>query len=102
MRGVDIEPMENGNKKYKAIIDKKVWNKEHPNDKVDKDKVIYFGAKGYQQYEDKFGYYSDKNHYDEKRRQNYQNRHGKIKRKDGTLAYKYKYSPAWFSYNYLW
>lgn len=102
IKGVKIEESDKVNKKYKATIKKEFWNKEHPKDIVNNDKIIYFGAKGYQQYHDQFGIFSEYDHFDEKRRQNYKKRHGAVKRGDGTLAVDYKYSPAWFSYYYLW
>lgn len=63
---------------------------------------IHFGAKGYQHYHDKIGLYSNLDHNDKKRRANYRNRHSKIMTKDGQYAYKIKYSPAWYSWHYLW
>lgn len=71
-------------------------------------KKVNFGHKSYQQYKDSVpksmggGLYSHKNHGDELRRKNYRARHSGIKLKNGGLAYKTKYSPAWFSYYYLW
>jgi hypothetical protein len=69
---------------------------------------VNFGHKDYQQYKDSVpkkmggGLYSYKNHNDEKRRKNYRSRHSGIKLKNGKPAYQVKYSPAWFSYYYLW
>jgi len=74
-----------------------------------KGKLIHFGAlksdgKGYQQYRDRtgLGLYSHLDHNDPERRKKYRERHGKIKLKDGTLAYKNKEQPAHYSYFYLW
>jgi hypothetical protein len=61
-----------------------------------------FGDRRYQQYKDKIGYYSDLDHNDKKRLQRYRNRHEEIRNKDGVPAYKVEFSPAWFSYLYLW
>ena len=76
-------------KKYDAIL-------EHKKTKVKK--YIPFGAIPYQQYKDITGLnlYSDMDHLDDKRRKSYRSRHG-------AKGYeKVKYSPAYFSYNYLW
>lgn len=83
-----------GNKKYKVEIIK--------NGK--KIKTVQFGDKRYQQYKDKtpLKLYSKLNHNNNKRRENYKNRHKNIITKTGQPAYKIKYSSAWFSYNYLW
>lgn len=82
-----------GYKKYKAIIyegDKKI-------------KTVQFGDKRYEQYQDNAcGYYSHLDHLDDDRRKAYRKRHRKIKTKSGEPAYKVKYSPAYFSYHYLW
>lgn len=75
------------NKKYRAIVGEK---------KID------FGDKRYQHYKDKIGMYSSLDHLDKKRRKNYRKRHGVIKLKDGRIAKDVKYTPAWFSWNYLW
>jgi hypothetical protein len=77
----------NPNKKYDIVVD---------------GKKISFGAAGYQQYHDKIGLYSNLDHKDVKRRQAYRNRHSKILLADGRPAYKVRYTPAWFSWNYLW
>jgi len=41
-------------------------------------------------------------HGDEKKRKAWRARHSKIKRKDGSLAYKDKNSPSYWSWNLLW
>lgn len=56
-------------------------------------KKVYFGDKRYEQYFDKLGHYSKLNHLDKERRRLYYSRHGKKAK---------KYSPKWFSHNYLW
>lgn len=73
------------NKKYYAIV--KIDNKF---------KKVYFGELPYSHYKDStpLKHYSNLNHYDEKRRKNFRARHYK-----NALV---KYSPAWFSYHYLW
>lgn len=77
-----------GNKKYRVILyeNNKKW------------KTVTFGDKRYEQYEDvtPLRLYQDLNHYDEKRRANYRSRHG-------AQGYQnVKYSPAWFSWHFLW
>lgn len=63
-----------------------------------KTKTVQFGDKRYQQYKDRtpLKLYTSKNHNDLKRRMNYRKRHG------AQGHYKKKYSPAWFSWHYLW
>ena len=69
---------------------------------------INFGHRGYQQYRDGVpvsmggGKWSKLDHEDAARRTSYRARHGGIMTKGGKHAYKVKYSPSWFSYNYLW
>lgn len=64
-------------------------------------KIVHFGALGYQQYHDKIGLYSSLDHNDIKRRKRYRDRHKKIM--IGSIpAYRIKYTPAWFSWYYLW
>lgn len=65
-------------------------------------KKVQFGHIDYQQYRDSVpvemggGLYSDKDHYDEDRRERYKKRHG-------AQGYqKNLYSPSWFSWNFLW
>ena len=56
-------------------------------------KSIHFGAKGYSDYT---------KHKDKERRDRYRARHKKIKLKDGSLAYKNKNQPAYWSWTLLW
>ena len=56
-------------------------------------KIIHFGDKRYEQYEDKIGHYKSQNHFDKKRRELYFKRHGKTTDKN---------SAKWWSNNYLW
>ena len=58
--------------------------------------------RGYSQYKDRIGYYSDLDHNDKKRLQRYRKRHEAILTNDGVPAYKVEFSPAWFSYRWLW
>jgi hypothetical protein len=68
-------------------------------------KRVHFGDRRYQHFRDRtpLRLYSHLDHNDLARRDNYRKRHGSIRlKKDGSLAYMNKYSPAWFSYYYLW
>jgi hypothetical protein len=77
-----------GGKKYKVVIYKKDGSK----------KTVQFGAVGYQQYKDRtpLKLYSKKDHLDRTRRKNYRARHG------AQGYHKRVFSPAWFSWKYLW
>jgi mRNA degradation ribonuclease J1/J2 len=88
--GIKFEKSNKKNKKYKAT--------------TPDGKVVHFGDKRYQHYQDKtpLGLYGHLNHGDEVRRKKYKARHEKILLKDGTPAYQKKYTPSWFSYKYLW
>lgn len=72
-------------------------------------KKVGFGHKAYEHYKDTVpvkqggGLWRHKNHLDTERRNNYRKRHGRImcdgeKRK----CISKKYTPAWFSYYFLW
>lgn len=71
-------------------------------------KKIHFGAivngKPMEQFKDStgLGLYSKYDNGDKKRRASYRARHKAIKLKDGTLAYKNKNSPSYWSMKYLW
>ena len=82
-------------KKYDAIIVDIKTRKEY---------IVPFGDNRYEHFRDTtgLGLYSKYDHNDKERRDRYRARHRAIKLKDGTPAYKKKYSPAWFSYNFLW
>jgi len=86
-----------GKKKYIALIPVK-----------GKIMRVPFGAVGYQQYKDQIPkniggkQWSRYDHLDPDRRKAYRKRHSSILLKDGTPAFKKKYSPAWFSYHLLW
>lgn len=56
-----IKPSTKRYKKYDVFLDDR--------------KITSFGDTRYQQYKDKFGYYSDLNHFDKFRRKNYRTRH---------------------------
>lgn len=88
-------------KKYRAEIPKAMWNKARTDKITTPFKVIHFGALGYQHYHDRIGLFSELDHNDSKRRANYRARHSGVMSKYGP-AYKVKYSPAWFSFYYLW
>jgi len=83
-----------GKKKYTAIL---------PNGKR-----VHFGDRDYQQYKDSVpkrlggGLWSSKDHLDPERRRNYRKRHGEMRCKDGEKCISKRYSPAWFSYYFLW
>jgi hypothetical protein len=95
--GITFEP-DRGNKKYIALI-------PQDNGKV---KKVKFGSKYSAQYRDTVpldlggGIYSMFDHNDKKRRDAYHKRHGNIKLKDGSLAFRKKFSPSWFSWYFLW
>ena len=75
------------NKKYDAILE---------NTTTGKIKYVSFGAIGYATYRDKTGLNLYETHNDKKRRKSY------IARHTANDYHKKKYSPAWFSLNYLW
>lgn len=77
-----------GYKKYKVYI-------YFPNGSK---KTVQFGDIRYEHYKDTtpLKLYTQKNHYDTERRRLYRLRHGKKNYQ------KKKYSPAWFSWKYLW
>lgn len=83
-----------GFKKYKAIL---------PDGRS-----VTFGDRRYQQYKDSVprsmggGLWKSMDHNDSKRRNSYRARHSGLRCKDGTQCIRVKYSPAWFSYHYLW
>lgn len=71
-------------------------------------KIVHFGHRDYEHYRDSVPkslggkLWSHKDHNDKERRDNYRSRHRGMLNKDGKPAYKVKYTPAWFSYYYLW
>lgn len=88
-----IVPM-NGRKKYIAIM---------PDGKR-----VGFGHKDYNHYKDTVPYWLGgqqwgmKNHLDTVRRDRYRARHGALVCKDGSFCIDHKFSPAWFSFYFLW
>jgi hypothetical protein len=93
-KGIRFEKSKVSSKKYTAIM---------PDGKR-----VNFGAKNYEHYKDSVpvrlggGVWKHKNHLDKERRKNYRTRHGGVLLKDGRKAVNVKYTPAWFSYNFLW
>ena len=73
-----------------------------------KTKTVHFGHRDYQHYQDRVPknkggkLWSHKDHKDRERMENYRKRHRGVLTKDGTPAYKKKYTPSWFSYHFLW
>jgi hypothetical protein len=89
-------------KKYDAIIPAKLWNK-YRTPLANRDKIISFGALGYQHYKDLIGSYSKLDHLDKYRRRLYRARHAAIFQANSrTPSYQIRYTPAWFSWRYLW
>lgn len=94
LKGMKFIVPSTGYKKYTAIL---------------KDgKRVSFGDRRYEQYKDSVpvsmggGKWKKKDHKDKDRRKNYRARHGALVCKDGKKCISKKYSPAWFSYYYLW
>ena len=94
LRGVRHFEPGPGNKKYTAVLDN--------------GKRVSFGDRRYEQYRDSVpkrlggGLYSHLDHNDAKRRENYRRRHAGVQKSSGRRAIDEQYSPAWFSYHYLW
>lgn len=71
-------------------------------------KRVNFGDRRYQQYKDIVppklggGKWSHKDHRDHKRRAAYRKRHAGMTCKNGSKCIDKKFSPAWFSYYFLW
>jgi hypothetical protein len=69
---------------------------------------VHFGHVDYQHYKDSVpvaqggGVWKHLNHLDPKRRKNYRTRHAGMVCKNGVQCISIKYSPAWFSYYFLW
>lgn len=81
-------------KKYRVVLykDMKAYQDRHSYE------TVSFGDNRYQQYKDTtpLQLYSNQDHKDTKRRDNYQSRHGAQGYQER------KYSPAWFSWHFLW
>lgn len=71
-------------------------------------KRVNFGHRDYEHYRDSVprsrggGKWSHKDHGDKSRRKSYRARHGGIRSSGGKRAVSKRYSPAWFSYHFLW
>ena len=71
-------------------------------------KKINFGDKRYEHYKDSVpvsqggGLWKKLDHKDSERRKNYRKRHSGMKCKNGVRCIDIEYSPAWFSYHFLW
>jgi hypothetical protein len=89
-----FEPSRRLNKKYNAVIQNKQTGR------VVK---IPFGDSRYEQYKDStgLGLWSHKDHGDRVRRRAYESRHGQWDASDGGDN-TYYFSPAYFSWRYLW
>lgn len=72
--------------------------------KTPKGKIIHFGDKRYEHFKDTtgLGKYSNLNHNDKKRRENYCKRAKGIKDGKGKSTYNNKESPNYYSMKYLW
>jgi hypothetical protein len=67
-----------------------------------KGKTIHFGDTRYEHYFDKIGHYSDMNHLNEVRRNNYLKRAMNIKNKDGEYTWNNAEYANYYSVHYLW
>ena len=76
----------NQTKKYDAILQNRL---------SERTVRVPFGQRGYQQYKDKIGYYSDFDHYDKVRRKSF------LARNENNIKSGY-FSPGYFSATYLW
>lgn len=69
---------------------------------------VNFGHRDYEHYRDSVpirqggGLWSHLDHGDKRRRDSYRSRHQGVRTGSGERAYLQRYSPAWFSYHYLW
>lgn len=85
-----------GYKKYTAILPDHIYPKKSHK------KRVHFGDRRYEHYKDTVPkrqggkQWSHKDHLDSKRRKSYRARHG------ANGYHKKLYSPAWFSYYFLW
>ena len=84
MKDLILSPSRNQSKKYDAFEITKDGNIKF---------LTSFGARRYQHYYDRLGFFKDLNHNDKKRKANYYKRHNK--------DYE-KYSADWFSKVILW
>jgi hypothetical protein len=93
-KGTRFEVSKEGNSKYISFLHN--------------GRRVRFGHKEYEQYRDSVpkamggGKWSRKDHNDPKRRESFLSRAAGQKCADGKRCIDVKFSPAWFSYYYLW
>ena len=93
-RGTRFEVPRTGTKKYVAVL---------PGGER-----VGFGHRDYEQYRDAVpkgqggGRWAQKNHGDLARRASYRARHGGLRCASGERCVDRRFSPAWFSYHFLW
>jgi hypothetical protein len=87
-------------KKINDHIVKPSTRKDKKYDVFDKDnkKIVSFGAKNMSHYKDAIGYYSNLDHNDKKRRDNFRSRFKALYEKNKNN----KNSAIYYSWNYLW
>lgn len=92
---IEFKKSKNPEKKYSAILLNKVTGRQ---------KIVHFGARGYEHYKDStgLGLYSAYDHKDRERRRRYLLRHHGTDNRAVALAETPKYSPNWFATKYLW
>lgn len=96
---IRFEVPRTGRKKYVAVYTERRGGRV---------RRVGFGHRDYEHYRDRVpkrlggGKWSHKNHLDPKRRQNYRRRHGALRCRDNRRCVTIRYSPAWFSYHFLW
>lgn len=93
-----FEVPDRGKKKYIAVVPRR----GHKTIRVG------FGHRDYEHYQDQVpenkggGRWTALDHGDSARRDNYRKRHAGMKCKSGARCIDIRYSPAWFSYYFLW
>lgn len=87
---IEFKISDRPDKKYKARRNKGEW--------------VHFGSRNHEHFRDStpLKAFSHLDHNDPERRKQYIKRHGAIRSKDGRRAINIKFSPAWYSYKYLW
>ena len=95
---IKFEKSKRKGKKYMVIVENK---------KTDKQRILHFGATGYEQFKDStpLKLYSNGNHGDPKRRKNYFNRHSGTPNKRDAVKKESRsglYTPKLLSHIYLW
>jgi len=97
-KGTEFTVPRRGTKKYTAAIPQRGGTV----------KRVSFGHRGYEHYRDQVpkqmggGRWARRDHNDKERRRRYRARHGGMKCKDGRACVTKRYSPAWFSWHFLW